>query len=151
VKEPVTYQYVLERLAPCGIDCERCIRYADGRVRRSAAELAVALEGFERMAPKVADRVPALAEYERFREILGLFAGADCLGCRAGGSQLSFCAARTCFGEQKIDFCFQCDLYPCDRNQYPENLVQRWRAYNDRMREVGVEQYYQESLEKPRY
>lgn len=103
------------------------------------------------MAPKVADRVPALAEYERFREILCLFAGADCPGCRAGGSPLPFCAARTCFREQKVDFCFQCDLYPCDRNQYPENLGQRWRACNDRMREVGAEQYYQESLEKPRY
>jgi hypothetical protein len=149
--EPITYQDVLERLAPCGIDCERCMRYADGRVRRSAAALATALEGFEHMAPKVVDRVPALAEYERFREILGLFAGADCPGCRAGGSPLPFCAARTCFREQKVDFCFQCGLYPCDRNEYPENLAQRWRACNDRMLQVGVEQYYQESLEKPRY
>jgi hypothetical protein len=149
--KPLTYQEITERLAPCGLDCERCVRYADGRIKKSAAGLALALEGFENMAPRVADRIPVLREYDRFAEILALLTQGDCVGCRAGGSQLPFCAARTCFREQGVDFCFQCREYPCERNDYPENMVQRWRAYNDRMREAGVETYYQESLEKPRY
>lgn len=147
----ITYQEVVERLAPCGIDCERCVRYKDGRVRRAATDLGEALAGFENMAPRVADRLPALKEYGRFAEILDLFTQADCAGCRAAGCPLPFCAARTCYREQGVDFCFQCADYPCDRNQYPENMSERWRAYNDRMREVGAEQYYQESLDKPRY
>jgi hypothetical protein len=146
-----TYQDIVERLAPCGLDCERCVRYEQGRVKRLATELAAALEGFANMAPRVADRLPALREYDRFAEILELFGKADCKGCRAGEVQFPMCAARTCFKEQGVDFCFQCGQYPCQRNQYPENLAQRWRAGSDRMREVGAEAYYLESLEKPRY
>lgn len=146
-----TYEEIVERLAPCGIDCERCARYEGGRIREHAAALAEALTGFEKMATKVADRMPALREYHSFAEILKLLAGAECAGCRVGEVDLPFCAARTCFREQGVDFCFQCDDYPCERNAFPENLARRWREYNDRMCDVGVEQFYRESLERPRY
>lgn len=116
-----------------------------------AADLAAALEGFENVAPKLADRVPALSQCERFVEILGFFARAACTGCRARGAQLPFCAARTCYKEQGVDYCFQCSEYPCERNSYPENLARRWQANSDRMREVGVEQFYLESPDEPRY
>jgi hypothetical protein len=147
----VSYEQVLERLAPCGIDCERCVMYSEGRVKNLATALGAALAGFEKMAPRVADRLPALQHYSEFAAVLALLGEASCSGCRGGGSVLPFCSARTCFREQGVDFCFQCADYPCERNAYPENLVQRWRACNDRMREVGVERYYQESLAKPRY
>jgi hypothetical protein len=149
--EEITYDSVVERLAPCGIDCERCVMYADGRVRHHAGALAEALRGFENMAPRVVDRLPSLAGYDAFSEILGLLGSASCAGCRNGGSNLPFCAARICYKEHGVDFCAQCSEYPCARNDYPENLRLRWQEYNDRMREVGVEQYYRESLERPRY
>jgi len=151
MEETVTYQKVVNRLAPCGIDCERCVRYDKGTVKRLATELGAALEGFERMAARSVDRVPALKDYDRFAEILGFFRGSDCPGCREQGCPLPICAARDCYREKGVDFCFQCDEYPCERNQYPQIMVERWRAVNDRMREVGPEQYYRESLEKPRY
>ena len=147
----VTYGQVVSRLAPCGIDCERCVMAEEGRVRRLATELRAALAGFEKMAERVADRNPSLAGYSQFQEVLQFFTGASCAGCRAGGPPLPFCAARTCAPEKGVDFCFQCVEYPCDRNAYPENLAARWRAMNDRMRDVGVEQAYRESLEEPRY
>ena len=151
MENQVTYEQVVERLAPCGIDCERCVMFARGRVNGHASALVEALEGFENMAPRLVDRIPALAGYSSFSEILRLFASASCTGCRNGGSALPFCAARTCFRDQGVDFCFQCPEYPCQRNDYPTNLVERWRDVNDRMREVGVERYYEESLQKPRY
>jgi hypothetical protein len=151
MEESFTYDDVVSRLAPCGLDCERCVNYAEGTVTTLAAALGEALEGFDTMAPRVADRVPALASYGGFREVLDFFVHAGCTGCRAGGSQLPFCAARTCFREQGVDFCFQCSEYPCERNSYPENLAERWRARNDRMREVGAERFYAESLSEPRY
>ena len=151
MEDEITYQAVVARLAPCGIDCERCVMYADGRVRRRATSLAEALEGFENMAAKMAGHLPVLAQYDRFAEILALFSGASCTGCRSRGSNLSFCAARSCYREHNVDFCFQCDEYPCERNGYPAEFLERWRSYNDRMREVGVEQYYRESLDEPRY
>ncbi len=103
------------------------------------------------MAPRVADRFPVLDEYAHFSQTLELFSGASCVGCRNGGSTLPFCAARTCYREQGVDFCAQCAEYPCERNSYPQNMVERWRSHNDRIREVGVAQFYRESLERPRY
>jgi hypothetical protein len=151
MEEQLTYQDIVARLAPCGLDCERCVMYAGGRVKNLATGLAEALQGFENMAPRVADRLPVLREYDRFIEVLKLFTKAECAGCRSGGPQLPFCAARTCFREQAVDFCFQCEEYPCERNAFPENMAQRWRSSNDRMREAGVEEFYTESLERPRY
>jgi hypothetical protein len=151
VSGELTYQQILGRLAPCGIDCQRCVMCADGVVQRTALELSVALEGFDKVAARMADHAPGLARYEEFQQVLGLLTEVSCTGCRAGGASLPFCAARTCFREHGVDYCFQCADYPCTHNDYPERFEQRWRATNDRMREVGVEQYYRESLRKPRY
>ena len=149
--EASRYTDIVQRLAPCGLDCERCVMYAEGRVKNLAVGLAKALEGFESMAPRVADRFPVLGDYDHFTKTLEFFSAATCTGCRNGGSELPFCAARTCFREQGVDFCAQCAEYPCERNSYSQNLVERWRSYNDRIREVGVEEFYRESLERPRY
>jgi Protein of unknown function (DUF3795) len=146
-----TYEEILERLAPCGLDCERCVRYEKGRIKRSATELAGSLEGFENMASKLIERAPVLEDYAAFAKVLGFFTEAGCTGCRAGGCPLPFCAARVCYQEKGVDYCFQCDEYPCGRNSYPEEFGSRWRDKNDRMREVGVEQFYRESLGSPRY
>lgn len=147
----ITYEIVLERLAPCGIDCRRCVRFEKGDVHHLARHLKAALEGFETMASRVADRYPALAGYPEFAAVLDLLTEAGCPGCRSGSVPMPFCSARTCHVEKGVDFCFQCDEYPCERNQYPENLRLRWRAANDRMRDAGPESFYRESLEKPRY
>ena len=147
----LTYEEILGRLAPCGLDCQRCVMCADGVVQRSASELSAALEGFDSMAARMADHVPALGGYQQFKQVLDVFCDASCTGCRGGGSSLSFCAARSCFKQQGVDFCFQCGDYPCGRNDYPESFESQWRTVNDRMREVGVEEYYRESLQSPRY
>jgi len=151
MEEGLQYADIVERLAPCGLDCDRCVMYVGGRVKNLAVGLAKALEGFELMAPRVADRFPVLGDYDHFLATLDFFSGPTCTGCRNGGSALPFCSARSCFREQEVDFCAQCAEYPCKRNSYPENLPERWRSCNDRIREVGVERFYRESLERPRY
>lgn len=150
-RSEIEYADIVERLAPCGLDCSRCAYCEHGAVKRLAMELAETLNGFEVFASKATDRIPCLAGYPQFAEILDLLAGAPCTGCRSGSSGLPFCAARICHKENKVDFCFQCAEYPCKRNQFPSNFLRRWRAINDRMRDVGVEQYYRESLSRPRY
>jgi hypothetical protein len=149
--DELTYDEILDRLAPCGLDCHRCAMCGSGVIKRTATELAAALEGYENVAPRVAALLPALANYQQFAEVLAAFSGATCAGCRAGGATFPFCAARTCFKEQGVDFCFQCGEYPCERNDYPGDFAKRWRENNDRMRDAGVEQYYRESLQRPRY
>lgn len=145
------YAAAVERLAPCGLDCRRCVAFAEGSVKDQAAGLMHDLRGYEAIARVVADRVPAMAGYSAFVEVLEFFAGASCGGCRSRSAAMPFCSAGECFREKGVDFCFQCDEYPCERNRYPENLHKRWRTINDRMRDVGVTRYVRESLELPRY
>lgn len=146
------HEEIVQRLAPCGLDCSRCVYFGNGDVRTHAAELRRALADYEKVVPAHAKSIaPVLGDYDKFRAILDLFAGGECVGCRNGGPCFEFCAARTCFQEKGVDFCFQCDEFPCDRNHYPGSLDRRWRAFGARMKEVGVEQFYEESLRKPRY
>jgi hypothetical protein len=71
----LTYEQVVSRLAPCGIDCERGAMAAQGRVRKLATELGDALTGFDKMAARLADKDPALAGYEGFLDVLRFFTG----------------------------------------------------------------------------
>lgn len=49
-----------------------------------------------------------------------------------------------------MDFCFQCDEFPCDE-QKDERIRERWMAKNNRMKEIGVIEYYIEQSKTPRY
>lgn len=146
-----TTQRCVDHLAPCGLDCTRCVALANGEVRRLAARLSETLSGYEKMAARMAGFVPALAHYAEFQGVLEFLMSGSCIGCRAGGSTAPFCAARVCFREKGVDFCFQCDEFPCERNHYPEALRKRWLSYGRRMQEVGVEAFYREQQAKPRY
>ena len=67
------YDEIVDLLAPCGLDCSRCIFYGDGAIKRSSVELAGALEGFENVAPMIAKTMaPAMADYDKFLAILEL-------------------------------------------------------------------------------
>ena len=146
------HEEIVERLAPCGLDCSRCFNYHDGQITQSATELRDALIGFEKRALHIAkDLYPELEAYEQFARVLDVMTRGQCHGCRSGGPQMPFCAARTCFREKGVDFCFECDEYTCSRNSYPELLAKKWHDNNERMKEVGVEAFYEESLRRPRY
>jgi hypothetical protein len=145
------HQEILARLAPCGVGCGRCIAYGKGEIKRWAGSIREALTGFEKMVTAWADNIPALAQYAGFRAVLDLLADASCAGCRVERSKSPICEARTCCREKGVEFCFQCDEFPCDRNQYPDHLRQRWLSNNQRMKEIGVEQFFQEQAKKPRY
>jgi len=142
---------IVDRLAPCGLDCRRCAVFAEGAVKQLATSLQAELAGFEKIAAKLAGKDPVLAHYREFLEVLGRLTEGSCVGCRRGGATLPFCAARTCYREKQVDFCFECDEFPCKRNSFPANLEERWLAYNHRMKAIGVERFFEEQLAKPRY
>ncbi|MEW6515375.1 MAG: DUF3795 domain-containing protein [candidate division FCPU426 bacterium] len=145
-------ELLLRQMAPCGLDCGRCVRYQEGTVARAARKLAESLEGFGQAAPRFAKGMPALERYPEFEAVLGLLAGADCPGCRQAPEKcFPVCAAKDCHSDQGVDFCAECDEFPCQRNQYPEMFKQRWQEINNRIKEIGAEAYYHEQLRKPRY
>lgn len=145
------YRTILQELAPCGLDCSRCSSYNEGNTKKLSTALLDVLGNYERVAARLAGFVPVLKNYPEFKEVLVFFTQGSCPGCRPGGGQFPPCAARNCFREKGVDFCFQCDEYPCTRNKYDPGLTARWRRMNDRMKEVGVEQFYREQKGQSRY
>jgi len=65
--------------------------------------------------------------------------------------QLAGCGVAACWRAKGVDFCLQCHEFPCDQHNFDEHLARRWRAMNQRMAEVGVERYHEETKGQPRY
>lgn len=147
----MNYDQVVKRLAPCGLDCSRCADYESGEIRELSLKLAQLLAGYGRVAKMKEDKNPIFSSYPQFEEILSSFSRASCGGCRSGALKCPIeCHAKTCFKEKGVDFCFQCDEYPCDK-QFTGGLRERWKTINNRMKEIGAVEYYQEQARQPRY
>lgn len=145
------YKEIVNILAPCGLDCTRCLGYADGEVREHAVELSELLKGFESHAERVSNFVPVFKNYLAFKELLDLLSCVDCTGCRGNEQKRKLCGIARCFKDKEFDFCFQCDDYPCEPEGLDDYLKEKWIEMNDRMKEIGVEAFYEETRNEPRY
>lgn len=142
---------ILIDLAPCGIDCSRCAVYKGGVIQESSILLKEALTNFEKKAEAFSGMVPAFRNYKDFTKILDFFTNASCRGCRNGDSKNPSCSIKTCFREKGVDFCFECEDFPCNRNNFNDELYKKWIRINNTMKDIGVETYYKDSKYKPRY
>ncbi|WP_243358181.1 DUF3795 domain-containing protein [Fundidesulfovibrio terrae] len=146
------YREILERLAPCGLDCGRCADLKGGEIGVLSARLTEHLGEYGRLAAMRAGVRPEFAGYEQFQAVLGVLAGPSCGGCRSDNVSCPLnCLARTCSKENGVHFCFQCSKYPCEEQFAGMPLRKRWQALNDRMKDIGVEAFYEEQLGTPRY
>lgn len=145
------YSEILHQLAPCGLNCRKCMANADGPIRASSVVLLEALAGFDRFAERFSDHMPVFRNYPAFNELLAHFAGADCHGCRSGVCKFFNCTVMTCHQEKGVDFCFQCGEFPCERTNFDPNLKARWLKMQNRMKDIGVEGFYEETKDLPRY
>ena len=148
----MTYDEIVKRLAPCGLDCGRCAGYAGGEIRALAQRMKDLLGNYGRVAKLQLDALPAFEHYPEFEEILGFFAAASCGSCRSEELRCPIdCKAGTCHKEKGVDFCFQCPEYPCGDPMNIPPLIDRWKIRNDRMKAIGVAEFYDEQKGQPRY
>ena len=148
------YKKIVSELSPCGLDCSRCVFSTNGSVRKNADELLEGLTGFGKMAKFLAAENPALAGYDAFLAVLDFLRSGECQGCRNGAGcydGYDGCEARNCVKTGKVDFCFECDSFPCDRNKFNPLLAEKWKTNNLEMKKNGVESFYAEKKKKPRY
>ena len=148
-----TKEEMIVEVAPCGIDCSRCIALIDGDARKHAEALQEIFgPSFHKFAEKFAERLPVLAKYGDFREFVDFLAGVDCAGCRNAPVDEKPCGILKCYREKGVDFCFECGEFPCDDPGVPDDDVKdRWRKMGARMREIGLEAWYGEMKKEPRY
>ncbi len=145
------YGEILANLAPCGLSCSKCVAYADGEIRATSEKLLRLLGYFDRYAERFSDFLPVFRNYAQFRKMLTHFSQAGCQGCRNGTCGYPDCGVAPCSREKGVDFCSQCDEFPCAKTNFDPDLKDRWLKMNSRMRDIGVEAYYEETRDMPRY
>ena len=145
---------ILNAIGPCGLNCEKCFAHEDGDIRKYSLNLKEKLRNFDVYAERFVTLLdnPIFKKYGDFKMMLDFFASENCKGCRKENCKLfKNCGVRGCHQEKNIDFCFQCDDFPCNKTNFDENLEKRWIQINERIREIGIEAFYAETKDKPRY
>ena len=141
-------------VAPCGLNCEKCFAHVDGDIRRYSLKLKEKLGNFESYAKRYETLLdnPIFKKYPDFKKMLDYFALENCKGCRNEQCKLfKSCGVRSCHQEKQIDFCYQCDEFPCNNTNFDESLYKVWVRINEKIKKIGIEQYYEEAKIRPRY
>ena len=133
-------EFIKGRIAPCGLHCGKCFAFADGDISYHSNELKRSLGNFDVYAQRFVAMLdePVFAKYPDFKEFLDHLSVATC-------------QVRACSEEKQVDFCFQCSQFPCENTGFDEHLYKRFVTINRRMQEIGVEKYYEEVRNIPRY
>lgn len=142
---------MLKKIAPCGLLCYTCTAAKDGAIQIHSRTLLRLLESFDGFAVQFSEHEPRLKKYPDFKEVLQFFAEASCDGCRDGDCMYPGCPVWPCIKEKGYDFCFECETFPCEKVESESPLRLKWLNANERMKEVGVETYFEEAKDKSHY
>ncbi|OQX17548.1 MAG: hypothetical protein BWK76_10460 [Desulfobulbaceae bacterium A2] len=142
---------ILRVLAPCGLNCAKCLAFVDGDIAKTASELQRLLGNFDTYARRFSSFKPVFDNYPPFKELLQHFTQASCRGCRQGDCLYPNCGVTACARERGVDFCFQCPEFPCEKTNFDPDLKARWLHMNSLMREQGIEAYFEATRNAPRY
>jgi hypothetical protein len=145
---------IKDTIAPCGLCCETCFAHINGEIRNLSIRLKEKLGNFHINAKRFETLLgdPIFKKYPEFKEMLDYFAAEHCQGCRQEQCKLyRNCGVRPCHQEMGVDFCFQCDRFPCDRTHFDEGLYKGWVAINKIIRDKGIEAYCEKARTRPRY
>ncbi len=147
----MTYDEIKKIIAPCGLNCMKCQMSAEGDIRRHSLDLKQLLGDFDGYAIRFSRFLPIYGKYPEFKELLAHFSQANCKGCRQGDCKYPNCGVTKCYKSKGVDFCFQCEEFPCAKSNFDPSLYERWIRMGKRMKEIGVEAYYEETKDQPRY
>ena len=139
-------------LAPCGLDCGKCLANPDSRIASLARELREELGGFAGYAARFAEFNPVFAGYPAFTALLDHMAdGGTCPSCRSGKCLFAGCEVSRCTRERGKDYCSDCDEFPCAKANLPPHLDALWRMSTEGIRTMGAEAFYATIKDRPRY
>ena len=147
-------QQIKDRIAPCGLHCGKCFAFKDGAIGELSQKLSIELGNFSVYAERFVELIdePVFGNYPKFKEMLNYFSSPQCSGCRKEKCKLfTACKVRDCSEKMAVDFCFECPKFPCSNTGFDEHLEKRSVQINLRMKEIGVENYYMEIKDQPRY
>ncbi|MGZ3648094.1 MAG: DUF3795 domain-containing protein [Syntrophales bacterium] len=150
----MTYEQIKASLGPCGLSCEKCFAHVDGDIRRYSQKLKEKLGNFEPYAKRYETLLneSVFKNYPAFKQMLDYFASENCKGCRNEQCKIfKNCGVRPCHQKKQVDFCYQCNEFPCNRTNFDEGLYKAWVRINEIIKKEGIEKYYEGTLIRPRY
>lgn len=149
---------ILQSIAPCAFCCFTCAAKKDGVIEESSKKLKHYLEGYYEFNRKT---LPfRYRNYSRkikkFTEQLERLSDRPCMGCRAGADKrccIPDCFIEECTRRHKVDFCGECDEFPCSRAQdfFKGENLEEWKSNNERIRQGSIEEFYRYAVSKPHY
>ena len=147
-------EQIKDCLAPCGLCCETCFAHVNGDIRKYSLKLKEKLGNFQINAKRFETLLdnPIFKKYIDFKEMLDYFASENCKGCRNEQCKLfKDCGVRPCHQEKQIDFCYQCDKFPCNKTNFDAGLYKGLVMINEKIKKIGIENFYEKTRIRPRY
>ena len=148
------YSQILSKLGSCGLNCSKCFAYSNGSIKKLSSELQEGLGNFDIYAERFVELLdePIFNKYPDFKEMLNHFANEECKGCRNDECKLFLnCKVKQCSKDHSVDFCFQCEEFPCSKHGFDEHLEKRWLDIQNKMKATSVEGYFDEIKNLSRY
>ncbi len=150
---------LLDAVAPCSMFCSTCTGCKYGDISLHAKELLRLLEGHEEfLAENLKEQYrDRLEEFRIFQKRLKKFATPKCGGCRNGGEagcSIKGCIIPECVKEHDVNYCGECSEFPCERVEksgFKETTIQKWLDGSNKIKDAGIEKYYQENKDIPHY
>jgi len=145
-------EYILDDLAPCGLSCRKCLNKIDGEIALASRKLADLFgDNFDSYAERFSTFIPEFKNFKSFRSLVAFLEKPSCSGCRNGNGCYPGCTVASCTRGKGVCFCFECLEFPCTNVNFDQNLKERWMFMNLRMKEIGPENYYEETRDNCRY
>ena len=150
---------ILNAVAPCSMFCSTCTGCKYGDISFHAKELLRLLDGHKEFLDKNLKKEYSykLEEFTIFLKKLKKYANPKCGGCRNGGASgcsIKGCFINECVKEHNVNFCGECNLFPCDKVNnmvFKNNVIKKWFEGNTRIKQIGVNSYYEERRNIPHY
>lgn len=145
---------ILKKLAPCSLMCHTCSAYCNGVICENSKTLLQYLDGIKEFYEK---HIPdAVESYENFEDVLRMYSAGPCSGCRStehNGCSIEGCFLLECTKNHNIDFCGECDEFPCKKTLklFEEEVYKQWLEGNQKIRDYGVESFWESNSENPHY
>lgn len=161
-EKKIARELLLEYVAPCSLLCYTCPSCKKGIVCDLAKQLNHYVEGYGESLKKSYPNFcykKVLKKYDNFKEQLDRLSAHKCLGCRLGAGENGVCMVGCiipeCTKEQGVDFCGECNKFPCDKVKagavYNVELYEKWLDGSQKIKEVGAIAYFDEESKKAHY
>lgn len=150
----MTREELLKYIAPCALMCYTCSAYEKGAICTLSRQLHHYLEGMADFYDK--NRQDQIATYKAFNSQLTEYMQGDCCGCRDKRHckcSIEGCFILECTLKQGVDYCGQCNAFPCDKvkDLFEETVYNQWLQGGMVIKESGIEAYWQQNKDKPHY